>query len=413
MALLFTLLIVTPSPSILVSAAPPRFGTLLGRTTRQRQLPSKCCAFAGGFGSGSSSKKKKIPKNKKRKGGLLLDEELLSPPIPVAKSAAPKDELVLDKWGLPPPTEEDIFPRLPPGTDLTAAQKEHYSLAEILKALESRMKLPGLAQNFDQAGVEKQSPNTETATTPVTVKLVHESPPVLVFDNFLTEEECLNIQRVAMPDDTPPAASDAHHSSQPHSPVQVDSATFSTLAQSRRTSTSWFCHYAAVPTVLAKARHLLGVDIDCMEEPQIVRYENGQEFSWHYDEVPTAQLDNGGQRVGTFLIYLNHVARGGGTIFRDLSNAQGQPLTVQPRQGRVCLFFPADGQGRPDDRTLHKGEVAQDEKRIIQIWFHERAYRASLPPDNRQEAALDAVHREAQRLGYLYLGGKKHEKTAS
>ena len=321
----------------------------------------------------------------------------MSAPPGHPKKPKNNDGPVLDKWGLPPPTEEDIFPLLPPETELIAAQKENYSLEEILKALESRMKLPGLAKQFDNQGVEKAPP---AGATPVRVKLVHESPPVLVFDNFLTPEECWSVQRVAMPEDTPNVNTAAAPPTTTDLPVQVNSATFSTLAQSKRTSTSWFCPYVAVPTVLAKAKHLLGVDISCMEEPQIVRYRTGQEFSWHYDEVPTPQLVNGGQRVGTFLIYLNDVARGGGTIFRDLSDSQGNPLTVQPRQGRVCLFFPADGDGRPDDRTLHKGEVAQDEKRIIQIWFHERAYQASLPPDNRQEDAMEAVKQEAQRLGY-------------
>eukprot|EP00977_Amphora_coffeiformis_P004504 scaffold968_cov171-Amphora_coffeaeformis.AAC.5 len=378
--------------SVSSSSASNRQGWILQRHhPRPQQLP--VLAFAGGFGStNASSSKKKKPK-KKRKGGL--DEELMA--APSAPKPKTSNEPVLDKWGLPPPTEEDIFPLLPPETELISAQKENYCLEEILEALESRMKLLGLSKYFDQYGVEK-APRAEAP--PVQVHLVHESPPVLVFDNFLTAEECWSVQRVAMPDDTPDSDTTPAPTTAKDQPVQVNSATFSTLAQSKRTSTSWFCPYKAVPTVLAKAKHLLGVDIDCMEEPQIVRYQTGQEFSWHYDEVPTPQLDNGGQRVGTFLIYLNDVARGGGTIFRDLSDPNGNPLTVQPRQGRVCLFFPADGAGRPDDRTLHKGEVAQDEKRIIQIWFHERAYQASLPPDNRQADAMEAVQQEAHRLGY-------------
>jgi len=363
-------------------------------------------AFAGGFGktkpssassSSSSSQKKKT--KKKRKGGGI-DQDLMSPPV----SSETNNEPALDKWGLPPPTEEDIFPLLPPDTELITAQKENYTLKQIIKALEPQMKLPGLTKHFDDEGIEKVS----GATAPVQVRLVHESPPVLVFDNFLTAEECLGVQRVAMPVDAPPPHSDAAGAPTTTTtttengiqPVRVDSATFSTLAQSKRTSTSWFCAYEDVPTVLAKAQHLLGVDIHCMEEPQIVRYQKGQEFSWHYDEVPTAQLGNGGQRVGTFLIYLNDVTRGGGTVFRDLNDPSGNPLTVQPRRGRACLFFPANGAGRPDDRTLHKGEVAQDEKRIIQIWFHEGTYKASLPPNNKQEDAVEAIQREAQRLGY-------------
>ena len=31
---------------------------------------------------------------------------------------------------------------------------------------------------------------------------------------------------------------------------------------------------------------ILGCDIHQFEEPQVVRYEIGQQFSWHYDAIP-------------------------------------------------------------------------------------------------------------------------------
>ena len=138
-----------------------------------------------------------------------------------------------------------------------------------------------------------------------------------------------------------------------------------------------------------------------MEEPQIVRYKTGQEFSFHYDEVPPPQLDNGGQRLATLLVYLNSVSVGGGTIFRDLKGMDGNPLCMQPRQGSALLFFPAFADGRPDDRTLHKGEVAQDEKRIIQMWIHESAYQPVVPVGNSQEAAASVVEQVSRDLGYI------------
>jgi prolyl 4-hydroxylase len=155
----------------------------------------------------------------------------------------------------------------------------------------------------------------------------------LCIENFFTEVECDETKLVTMED-----------------AFQVTSATFSPLAQSKRTSTSWFCYYDSMPVLLAKAHGRLGIPLKQMEEPQIVRYRSGEEFSWHYDEVPPTQLNNGGQRVATLLVYLNTVKRGGGTIFRDLKNANGEPLTVKPVQGSALLFFPAFANGRPDDR---------------------------------------------------------------
>jgi len=155
-----------------------------------------------------------------------------------------------------------------------------------------------------------------------------------------------------------------------------------------------------MPTLLAKANGRLGIPLEQMEEPQIVRYRTGEEFSWHYDEVPAAQLDNGGQRIATLLVYLNTVQRGGGTIFRDLKDASGEPLTVKPVQGSALLFFPAFANGRPDDRTLHKGQVAEDPKWITQMWIHERAYKPVVPEGNTHEAAQDALKKVRERLGY-------------
>ena len=53
-----------------------------------------------------------------------------------------------------------------------------------------------------------------------------------------------------------------------------------------------------------------------MEEPQVVRYELGQQFTWHYDAVPPTMKGNAGQRVATILVYLNNVDNGGCTVFK-------------------------------------------------------------------------------------------------
>jgi len=159
-----------------------------------------------------------------------------------------------------------------------------------------------------------------------------------------------------------------------------------------------------------------------MEEPQIVRYRNGEEFTWHYDEIPSAQLSNGGQRLATLLVYLNDLEkdRGGGTVFRDLTapvnsnskkggdSGRGKQiksstaqLTVRPTKGTALLFFPAYQDGTPDPRTLHKGEVAYDTKMIAQLWIHEKEYQAGVPEGNLQSKAIEGVEEVSKRLGFL------------
>jgi prolyl 4-hydroxylase len=124
------------------------------------------------------------------------------------------------------------------------------------------------------------------------LRLLHQSPPVLAIENFFSPEECEATQQVVE------ATSAAGGGSSP--PVQVGSRTFEG-AISRRTSTSWFCCYEQHPALLAKAVHVLGLQLPNMEEPQVVRYQPGQEFSFHYDQVPAHQTGNGGQRLATLL----------------------------------------------------------------------------------------------------------------
>lgn len=102
-------------------------------------------------------------------------------------------------------------------------------------------------------------------------------------------------------------------------------------------------------------------------------------------------------------MYLNTVPTSGGTQFRDLKGPDGNPLTVRPVQGSALLFFPADQSGVPDDRTLHCGEplAEGEEKWIVQMWIHQHGYRASVPPHNRQEDALDSIEATARQLGLV------------
>lgn len=337
-------------------------------------LLSPVSAFAGGFGANVS---KKSPKRKKRKGNQRELSELSSPSIQPTNPSKEK----LDKWGLPEITEDDLFPQMPDGTELIPIDgSKDYSLSEIQLCLNQHLDLK-LERHFDQNGVEIVSDDRE----PMKVRLLHESPPVLAIDNFFSGEECKQIKC---------ATNSAH---------EVNSATFSG-ALSTRTSTSWFCRYSDVPILLAKANQLLNIELECMEEPQIVRYRKGQEFSFHYDEVPSRALENGGQRVATLLVYLSDINPkcGGGTEFRDLKTVDSQSLVMQPKQGSALLFFPAYKDGRPDDRTLHRSQVmdCDDEKWIVQMWVHERKYDAVLPAGNSNQAARSVMMEEIEKLGY-------------
>jgi prolyl 4-hydroxylase len=352
-----------------------------------------------------------------------------------------------------------VFPPLDAATarTLVPTTKDSYNLTEFQDALREYLPLGNLHRHFDGHGRELRDEGI--VNDRMQLRLLHVSPPVLVIENFLSEAECREIQELALAEDT-------KRNSKESSPfvLQVpQSATFSRPSSGQaplsvRTSTSWFCQYDCVSVLLAKTKAVLGVDPCHMEEPQIVRYRPGQEFNWHYDVVPETLLANGGQRVGTLLVYLNSVPTlaGGGTVFRDLQSPYGaamaststgttttleqpplEPLTVQPVRGTALIFFPAMANGKPDYRTLHKGAILQapplastkrvskkikratssesalpdsHEKWIVQAWIHEGRYRASLPnADNLQdnEATRTAMAEAYRRLGYTCAGMEK------
>ena len=218
---------------------------------------------------------------------------------------------------------------------------------------------------------------------------------VISIDNFFTPEECEEYIGFTT----------QKGSNKDESALEVDSATFSPLAQSKRTSTTWFCYYSQAVTILAKVKRLLNnLPLEQMEEVQVVRYRKGEEFSWHYDEIPGPQLSNGGQRVATILVYLNTIdkEKGGGTVFRDLKDPiTGTCLTMRPKLGSALLFFPAFANGMPDDRTLHKGEVAIDEKMIAQMWVHEKSYSPVVPSGNRHDDARERLKKKETELGFI------------
>jgi len=333
------------------------------------------------------------------------------PPPPPIEPNADDDEVKLDRFGLPVQTIDDLFPPLPPDTELIGMMEgQQTKMSEVRVAMEKHISL-----NYDlfgEDGVEKEEllgcgeDGGGTKRVPWKLKLMHRSPPVICIEDFFSTEECQEYIDITTPPLPQPTTTSTTTTTS--NPLKVNSATFSTLAQSKRTSTTWFCHFSQVPTLLAKSKRLLGphFPLERMEESQIVRYRTGEEFSWHVDEVPNPATANGGQRVGTLLVYLTTVeeGKGGGTVFRDLRPPGGsgkEQLTMQPKRGSAMIFFPALEDGTPDDRTLHKGEVAIDEKMIAQMWLHEREYEPVIPEGNSHDEARGVLAQREKDLGFL------------
>jgi prolyl 4-hydroxylase len=110
----------------------------------------------------------------------------------------------------------------------------------------------------------------------------------------------------------------------------------------------------------------------------ILRYGPGEEYKRHADYYDPKHpgsvtgLRLGGQRVATFLAYLNSVEAGGATTFPLID------VSVMPEPGTGLLFFNCTPDGVPDRQTLHAGEpVAAGEKWLLSRWIRAGTYPAS------------------------------------
>lgn len=109
------------------------------------------------------------------------------------------------------------------------------------------------------------------------------------------------------------------------------------------------------------------------EPAQIMHYSVGEEFRPHYDfltdetEGWAAQLRRYGQRIATFLLYLNDDYEGGETDFP----AAG--ISHRGRKGDALFFANIDPSGQPDRKTLHAGKPpTRGEKWILSQWIRDR-----------------------------------------
>lgn len=101
------------------------------------------------------------------------------------------------------------------------------------------------------------------------IRCVNNDPPIFEIDDFFSSKVCDEFIERADKDG-----------------LKVPSQTFSADYGSKRTSSTYYLPYDAAPELLDGAHRLTGLSIPTFEEVQVVRYEIGQQFSWHYDAIP-------------------------------------------------------------------------------------------------------------------------------
>lgn len=124
---------------------------------------------------------------------------------------------------------------------------------------------------------------------------------------------------------------------------------------------------------------LLGISAELSEPIQGQRYYAHEYYKAHHDwfnpEVESGQkeLELGGQRTWTFMIYLNDVEQGGETYFPLLN------VMFTPMRGRAVCWRNIHSDGSINHSTLHEAKpVLAGTKYIITKWFREKAGRNAI-----------------------------------
>ncbi len=112
---------------------------------------------------------------------------------------------------------------------------------------------------------------------------------------------------------------------------------------------------------------LLAIDAKQHEDLSIIRYQVNQQYKEHYDFIShiPEELKRGGDRIFTFLLYLNDNFDGGETHFPEIDTA------IKPKAGRAVIWKNYINNA-PNYNSLHCGlPVSNGEKWIATKWIRE------------------------------------------
>ncbi len=192
---------------------------------------------------------------------------------------------------------------------------------------------------------------------------VNDAPRIRTIEAFMSAEECAWMIARGQPKlARAPVYDNATRGSQVVSARSNTAAGFSLLDMD-------------IVTVFLRTRmaNTIGLPNEWFEPPAVLHYSPGEEFTPHFDflnpSVPgqAAELRRGGQRIATFLTYLNDGYEGGETDFPRLG------YRFKGRQGDAIVFANIDPSGAPDQRAMHAGlPPTSGEKWLLSQWIRDR-----------------------------------------
>eukprot|EP00096_Caligus_rogercresseyi_P014378 TRINITY_DN6888_c0_g1_i4.p1 TRINITY_DN6888_c0_g1~~TRINITY_DN6888_c0_g1_i4.p1 ORF type:complete len:543 (-),score=113.79 TRINITY_DN6888_c0_g1_i4:996-2501(-) len=185
---------------------------------------------------------------------------------------------------------------------------------------------------------------------PVMVEDVSKDPFIVMYHDVVSPAEMKTIKEIAEP-----------HMMR----SQVQSEKQSEVSKTRTSKTGWLqdSFHPIVSGMNFKVRSITGLQANTWREDaellQIATYINGGHYQPHHDYVhkgtqPDKMIYGNtgsdyfiGDRIATWMVYMNEVTSGGRTVFPRLG------LGVEPTPGAAVFWYNLKKSGRADERTLH------------------------------------------------------------
>lgn len=193
------------------------------------------------------------------------------------------------------------------------------------------------------------------------LQIVHEDPPVVRIENFLSELEIEHIKSLARPRFVKSTVGMTYEG-----------------GDSRTSETAWLNlgedgNDETLRNITSRITQITRLQHENMEPFQVVRYQPGQFFAEHQDYLDQQEEQVCGGRIGTFFMYLNDDVEGGETHFPAWN------LKIKPEKGLAILWWNVnytalqEGQFRKvkDPAASHEAlPVQEGEKWVVNRWLH-------------------------------------------
>ncbi len=205
--------------------------------------------------------------------------------------------------------------------------------------------------------------DVRTLTAAPERRAISESPRVRVIEAFASAAECDWAVAVARERMERAAVLDPESGDKKSHPDRTNSAMgFNAVDMD-----------VAMEVLRARIAAVSNLPVPIFEPAQILHYRVGEEFKPHFDYMDTQtpgglrEMQRFGQRIATFLLYLNDEFEGGETEFPRAG------IRYRGRKGDALLFGNVDALNRPDPLTLHAGRPpTRGEKWILSQWIRDR-----------------------------------------